>query len=85
MLKKHLLITLFFSMLIGQVSVSDINRLSNKQLDALKEQLSESSQELEGSEILKQESLDKVEISVEKLPKSKAKIFILVTNTFIAM
>lgn len=75
MLKKHLLITLFFSMLIGQVSVSDINRLSNKQLDALKEQLSESSQELEGSEILKQESLDKVEISVEKTTKIEGEDF----------
>lgn len=62
-------------MLIGQVSVSDINRLSNKQLDALKEQLSESSQELEGSEILKQESLDKVEISVEKTTKIEGEDF----------
>ncbi len=75
MLKKHLLITLFCSMLIGQVSVSDINRLSNKQLDALKEQLSEGSQELEGSEILKQESLDKVEISVEKTTKIEGEDF----------
>tara|TARA_B100001057_G_C22871773_1_gene959329 strand:- start:1849 stop:3732 length:1884 start_codon:yes stop_codon:yes gene_type:complete len=62
-------------MLIGQVSVSDINRLSNKQLDALKEQLSEGSQELEGSEILKQESLDKVEISVEKTTKIEGEDF----------
>ena len=75
MFKKHLLITLFFSMLIGQVSVSDINRLSNKQLDALKEQLSESGQEVEGPKILKQESLDKVEISVEKNTKIEGEDF----------
>ena len=72
-------------MLIGQVSVSDINRLSNKQLDALKEQLSESGQEVEGPKILKQESLDKVEISVGKNTKIEGEDFILVTNTFIAM
>ena len=66
MLKKYLMISIFLSMLIGQVSVSDINRLSNNQLDTLREELSENLPENDDSEILKQDSLNKVEISVEE-------------------
>ena len=60
----HIIFTLFLSTVFAQVSVSDINRISNQQLDEIKEdlQLSDSPKKLEDKSNLDSIDLEGVEI-----------------------